>query len=78
MILMHSGIGPKDHLKEIGIDCKVNLPGVGENLQDHPIVCYMISFCFVKHAWSQFDSSIGFHILSVERCQFNIGSIFLW
>lgn len=39
MILMHSGIGCKKHLEEVGIDCKINLPGVGSNLQDHPIVC---------------------------------------
>ncbi|MFY0597843.1 MAG: GMC family oxidoreductase N-terminal domain-containing protein [Cognatishimia sp.] len=37
-ILMHSGIGPADHLGEFGIDCKVDLPGVGENLVDHPEV----------------------------------------
>jgi len=34
-LLMLSGIGPKDHLREHGIDCKLDLPGVGENLQDH-------------------------------------------
>lgn len=34
-LLMLSGIGPAEHLHEQGIDCKVNLPGVGENLQDH-------------------------------------------
>src|SRR5699024_7712089 len=33
-LLMHSGIGPADHLQEIGIECKVELP-VGENLHDH-------------------------------------------
>ncbi|CAF1364630.1 unnamed protein product [Adineta ricciae] len=38
MILMHSGIGPKEHLIEMNIDCKIDLPGVGENLIDHPIV----------------------------------------
>ncbi|MEM7120286.1 MAG: choline dehydrogenase [Pseudomonadota bacterium] len=37
-LLMLSGIGPSDHLKEIGIDCKVDLPGVGQNLHDHPLV----------------------------------------
>jgi choline dehydrogenase len=39
-ILMLSGIGPADHLREIGVDAAVDVPGVGENLQDHPyVVC---------------------------------------
>ena len=33
-ILMLSGIGPKDEIERHGIDCKVDLPGVGKNLQD--------------------------------------------
>lgn len=37
-ILMHSGIGPKAHLQKFGIKTRVDLPGVGENLHDHPIV----------------------------------------
>ena len=36
-LLMLSGIGPKRHLKDLGIETRSNLPGVGENLQDHPI-----------------------------------------
>ena len=35
---MLSGIGPTDHLKEHGIETQVNLPGVGQNLQDHATV----------------------------------------
>ncbi|GAA4614676.1 GMC family oxidoreductase [Saccharopolyspora hordei] len=35
-LLMLSGIGPADHLREIGIDVLVDSPGVGSNLQDHP------------------------------------------
>ncbi len=34
-ILMHSGIGPGQHLKEHGIDVIADRPGVGQNLQDH-------------------------------------------
>jgi choline dehydrogenase-like flavoprotein len=34
-ILQLSGIGPAAHLREHGIDIVVDLPGVGENYQDH-------------------------------------------
>ena len=34
-ILMASGIGHERHLAEVGIDARVDLPGVGENLQEH-------------------------------------------
>ncbi|WP_105566540.1 GMC family oxidoreductase [Microbacterium halophytorum] len=35
-LLMLSGIGPADHLREVGIDVRVDSPGVGSNLADHP------------------------------------------
>ncbi len=34
--LMRAGIGPAGHLRELGIDVRVALPGVGQRLQDHP------------------------------------------
>ena len=37
-LLMLSGIGPADHLAEHGIACIADLPGVGQNLIDHPEV----------------------------------------
>jgi len=37
-ILMLSGIGPHDHLVENGIATLHDLPGVGQNLHDHPDV----------------------------------------
>ena len=37
-ILMLSGIGPADHLREHGIEVQLDLPGVGKNLHDHLFV----------------------------------------
>jgi len=36
-LLMLSGVGPATHLKDMGIAPLLDLPGVGQNLQDHPI-----------------------------------------
>lgn len=35
-LLMVSGVGPGAHLRQHGIDVLHDLPGVGQNLQDHP------------------------------------------
>jgi choline dehydrogenase len=34
-LLMRSGIGPAAHLAEVGVECLVDLAGVGANLMDH-------------------------------------------
>ena len=34
-LLQLSGVGPADHLRSLGIDVVADLPGVGQNLQDH-------------------------------------------
>lgn len=34
-ILLASGIGHRDELQALGLECKQHVPGVGENLQDH-------------------------------------------
>jgi choline dehydrogenase-like flavoprotein len=36
-ILLRSGIGAKEELEKLGIECKINLPGVGKNLMDHVV-----------------------------------------
>lgn len=35
-LLQHSGIGRCDHLRRLGVPVRVNLPGVGEGLKNHP------------------------------------------
>ncbi|MEL6479048.1 MAG: GMC oxidoreductase [Pseudomonadota bacterium] len=37
-LLMHSGLGPAEHLNAMGLTVRRDLPGVGENLQDHVIL----------------------------------------
>ena len=40
-LLMLSGVGPAAHLESMGIAVVHDLPGVGENLRDHP-ACFML------------------------------------
>jgi len=37
-VLLRSGVGPPEHLREVGIEPAHELPGVGENLHDQPSV----------------------------------------
>jgi choline dehydrogenase-like flavoprotein len=41
-LLLLSGIGPARHLRDVGIEPRVDLGGVGKNLQDHPffLLCF--------------------------------------
>ena len=41
-LLMLSGIGPADPLRSHGIELRHELPGVGQNLQDHLDVCTLV------------------------------------
>ena len=37
-LLMLSGVGPAEDLRRVGVPVVQNLPGVGKNLRDHPVV----------------------------------------
>jgi choline dehydrogenase len=37
-LLLLSGIGPADELRTLGVEVVADLPGVGRNLQEHPLV----------------------------------------
>ncbi len=44
-IMQLSGLGPADQLRDMGIDVKADLPGVGQNMIVSP-------FCLLTHAFS--------------------------
>ena len=59
-LLMLSGIGPASHLRSAGIEVQHDLPGVGENLQDHIDIC-AIAECTGPHSYDRiqrFDRTI--------------------
>jgi choline dehydrogenase-like flavoprotein len=41
-LMLLSGLGPREHLESVGIPVVKDIPGVGENLQDHP--CSVVVF----------------------------------
>ena len=49
-LLLLSGIGPADHLRQAGVPVVHDLPGVGENLQDH-LDLYAIAECSGDHTY---------------------------
>ena len=64
-LLLLSGVGDKDKLTSQGIEQVHNLPGVGENLQDH--IDYVISYD------SNMKDNLGFSFMGTFR---SIGQIF--
>jgi choline dehydrogenase len=59
-LLMLSGIGPADHLKAHGIACIADLPGIGENLIDHPEVP-IIAIANGRHGY--YKQGVGWRML---------------
>lgn len=49
-LLLQSGIGPADHLRSAGVKVLHDLPGVGENLQDH-LDLFVICECTGDHTY---------------------------
>lgn len=60
IILMRSGLGDPESLKEHGVEIKRSLPGVGKNLQDHASLSFMYgcSQPITLHSMIRFDRAI--------------------
>jgi choline dehydrogenase-like flavoprotein len=56
-LLLQSGIGPADHLRNVGVSITHDLPGVGENLQDHVDIC-VLSECTGDHSYDKFGKPL--------------------
>ena len=58
-ILLLSGIGDRDELAQVGIDCVHHLPGVGKNLHDH--IDYIISYK------SKSTDTLGYSLVGIYK-----------
>ena len=62
-LLLRSGIGPASELKALGIEVVHDLPGVGENLQNH---CFVHLGAFIKREARQHTSMRNFTMTCVR------------
>ena len=67
-ILMLSGVGPAEHLRDNGIEVIVDRKNIGQNLQDHPSV--MIEY--ERKSSSEFQKNLRYDrlVLNMLRAQF--------
>lgn len=70
-ILMRSGLGPEGQLRNRGIEIVANLPGIGENLHEHPTVG--IAAHLVKEARVDLESYLAPYV--VQRYSSGIGEL---
>jgi 5-(hydroxymethyl)furfural/furfural oxidase len=60
--LLRAGIGPAGHLREMGIEVRVALPGVGQRLQDHPaaaVAAFLKPHARIIHDYSRRHIYVG-------------------
>ena len=66
-ILMRSGLGPAEHLRSVGLPVRLDLPGVGANLVDHPAVDIDCGYRGAARAAPLLQSLATFHSSAVSR-----------
>ncbi len=71
-VLMHSGIGPPDHLREIGIEPVFDQPSVGSNLHDHMDV-FIMSECAGEWSVDRYKSPLRAAGAGLEYLLFGSG-----
>ena len=71
---MLSGLGPAAHLREIGVPVVADVPGVGENLQDH-LDCYTVYDCNGPHSYYGVDQYLKQAWWGVQYLLFRNGPV---
>ncbi len=73
-LMMLSGLGPADHLRSHGIDVQADIPGVGENLQDH-LDCYTVYDLNGPHAYYGVDQHLKQAVWALQYWLFKNGPV---
>lgn len=73
-LLMQSGIGPASHLKTVGVPPVHDLPGVGENLQDHLDIC-VICECSGDHTYDKYGKAHWAALAGLQYLLFRTGPV---
>lgn len=77
-ILLRSGVGPAAHLAEAGIDVLHDLPGVGENLKEHPSVQIMALPKPGVISPGQPLQQVGLRYTATGSAEFNDMQMYMW
>jgi choline dehydrogenase-like flavoprotein len=73
-VLMHSGIGPKQHLNEVGVDVVLDAPAVGENLHDHMDV-FVVTECKGDYSFDRYKPPHMSAIAGLQYLAFGTGIV---
>jgi choline dehydrogenase-like flavoprotein len=73
-LLMLSGIGPADHLSDVGVSVAHDLPGVGENFHDHLDLC-VISECSGDYSYDKLAAPHRAAIAGLQYLLFRAGPV---
>jgi choline dehydrogenase len=74
-ILLLSGIGPAEHLREHGIPVVLDRPGVGANLQDHLQLRAIYKVDGIDTLNERYHSTFGFAKMLAEYAMFRTGPL---
>ncbi|MCS0502833.1 GMC family oxidoreductase [Ancylobacter mangrovi] len=73
-LLLLSGIGPADDLKGVGVEVKQDLPGVGQNLQDHTD-CFLIYDLNGPYSYDKYKKLRWQAVAGLEYALFRTGPV---